>query len=221
LCIYFLLILFKFWVWIRKRGGPNNVVWGYVSCRRRCFMDNFRLARQNRRTVSSLDAIYSSTTDGRTDGKILFLFFLELASNTCAPCHRQISCDGKKKSWFSSVCLFGCVCVGTIETSSSSPIKLPCGIGLYADTSTHTHTCNYRPFCVCVWCLPAPSENRLVAGTLWVSLLRCSPASFCFSYRRPLLGGWMESWVNMIEKMFIFSDGDDDIVRQLKTNAID
>jgi hypothetical protein len=69
LCIYFLLILFKFWVWIRKRGGPNNVVWGYVSCRRRCFMDNFRLARQNRRTVSSLDAIYSSTTDGRTDGR--------------------------------------------------------------------------------------------------------------------------------------------------------
>jgi hypothetical protein len=72
LCIYFLLILFKFWVWIRKRGGPNNVVWGYVSCRRRCFMDNFRLARQNRRTVSSLDAIYSSTTDGR--GNSLFIF---------------------------------------------------------------------------------------------------------------------------------------------------
>lgn len=119
----------------------------------------------DRRTVSSLDAIYSPN------------------KNSC--------------------CLppaFSSLCIAHTRKVDLSPLPLRQKLFLYnrdiithkvtlwrVCTHTHTHTCNYRPFCVMPACPWTP------CGTLWVSLHTFPPFSFppflsvdvFLSHRRP------------------------------------
>ena len=119
------------------------------------FMDNFRLARQNRRTVSSLDAIYSWATDGRT-GKVSS-FWLELNQHLRSCCVTSVR---KQISWRLPRDYGGSLFLRRVYDRDIITHKVTLW-RLYADTNAPVITGHF------VWCLPAPRT------ALWPGLCGC------------------------------------------------